>query len=246
MQISLWNVALQTINFLVLVVLLQRFLYRPILAVIAERKQKVAREQEAAASVRQQAEQLKQEYQDKLAALQDDKQRVLSQAHAQAEVELAERRRIVEQQLTDLQTRQTALLKSERVEVERQLREQAVQLGLSVAERLLCDGAVVVDPVAAAQLALRKVAELSKPEQERFFSDLVRHGGELISAQEPSSFQVQAIAAELTTAAGTAIQLTTRVDAKLVQGVELRLGHLSFALHLQAGLARVRAELLPR
>ena len=93
MQISLWNVALQTINFLVLVVLLQRFLYRPILAVIAERKQKVAREQEAAASVRQQAEQLKQEYQDKLAALQDDKQRVLSQAHAQAEVELAERRR---------------------------------------------------------------------------------------------------------------------------------------------------------
>ena len=33
MQISLWNVALQTINFLVLVVLLQRFLYRPIMAV---------------------------------------------------------------------------------------------------------------------------------------------------------------------------------------------------------------------
>ena len=186
------------------------------------------------------------EDEDKLAALQDDKQRVLSQAHAQAEVELAERRRIVEQQLTDLQTRQTALLKSERVEVERQLREQAVQLGLSVAERLLCDGAVVVDPVAAAQLALRKVAELPKPDRERFFQELVRHGGELISAQEPSSFQVQAIAAELTTAAGTAIQLTTRVDAKLVQGVELRLGHLSFALHLQAGLARVRAELLPR
>ena len=246
MQISLWNVALQTINFLVLVVLLQRFLYRPILAVIAERKQKVAREQEAAASVRQQAEQLKQEYQDKLAALQDDKQRVLSQAHAQAEVELAERRRIVEQQLTDLQTRQTALLQSERVEVERQLREQAVQLGLSVAERLLQDGAVVVDPVAAVQLALRKVADLPKPEQERFFSDLVRHGGELISAQELSSFHVQSIEAELTAVAGTAIKLTTRVDAKLVRGVELRLGHLSFALHLQSGLERVRAELLPR
>ena len=69
MHISLWNVALQTINFLVLVFLLQRFLYRPILAVIDERKRKVALEQAAAVTDRQQAERLKQEYLDKLAAL---------------------------------------------------------------------------------------------------------------------------------------------------------------------------------
>ena len=98
MHISLWNVAFQTINFLVLVFLLQRFLYKPILAVIDERKRKVAKEQEAAVTERQQAERLKQEYLDKLAALEDEKQGVLQLAHKQAEVETLSLRRTIEAQ----------------------------------------------------------------------------------------------------------------------------------------------------
>ena len=38
MQIDWWTLALQTINFLVLVWLLTHFLYRPVRQVIAERK----------------------------------------------------------------------------------------------------------------------------------------------------------------------------------------------------------------
>ena len=128
MHISLWNVALQTINFLVLVFLLQRFLYRPILAVIDERKRKVALEQTAAVTERQQAERLKQEYLDKLAALEDEKQGVLQLAQKQSEVETSALRKTIEAQFDELRAKQTALLERERNEVERELRQQAVQL----------------------------------------------------------------------------------------------------------------------
>jgi F-type H+-transporting ATPase subunit b len=246
MHISLWNIALQTINFLVLVFLLQRFLYKPILAVIAERRQKVAHEQEAAALERQQAEQLKQDYLDKLAQLENEKAGVLQLAQKQAEVETAELRRGIEAQLADLQVRQTARLKSEREQVERELREQAVKLGLGIAERLLRDGAVVVEPLLALQLALRKVAALPEPERERCLGELRRHGGELTTITELSAPQREQLDRELAAACGVEVKLVTHVDPKLLQGVELRLGHLSFSLHLQAGLERVKLEILPR
>ncbi len=242
MHISLWNVAFQTINFLVLVFLLQRFLYKPILAVIDERKRKVAKEQEAAVTERQQAERLKQEYLDKLAALEDEKQGVLQLAHKQAEVETLSLRRTIEAQFDELRAKQTALLQQERDQAERELRQQAVQLGLVIAERLLQDGAVVVDPLIAVQSALRQVANLTSSERERFVIELRRHGAELYTTSAVSSGQLAAIQRELTVVAGGEVMVTTRLAPKLRVGVELRLGHLSFALHLLAGLAKVQAE----
>ncbi len=246
MHISLWNVALQTINFLVLVFLLQRFLYRPILAVIDERKRKVALEQAAAVTERQQAEQLKQEYLDKLAALEDEKQGVLQLAQKQAEVETSELRKKIESQFDELRAKQTALLDRERNEVERELRQQAVQLGLVIAERLLQDGAVVADPLSAVQTAVRKIATLSLAERERLVIELRRHGAELHVTSEVSPTQLAAIRSELAALAGVEVALTTRLEPKLRVGVELRLGHLSFALHLAGALAKVQAETLLR
>lgn len=244
MHVSLLHVAFQTVNFLVLVYLLQRFFYRPILSVIAERKQKVLRDQEAASAEKLAAEKLQAEFLAKLAALEDDKQRVLHDALARAESEAASLRREMEKKIESERVRQQSLLKNERSEVERQLKEQSVRLGLSIAERLLRDGAVVVDPLAAVQTALAKVAGFAEPDQQRLWAEVRLHGAELASAEPMSDAAIAQAQAAIESACGGPVRCVTHIDPKLMLGVELRLGHLSFALHLRAGLAKVQSELL--
>ncbi len=244
MHVSLLNVAFQTVNFLVLVYLLQRFFYRPILAVIAERKQKVAKEQEAAAAEKLAAEKLKAEFLAKLAALEDDKQRVLHAALVQAESEAAGLRREMTQKIESERVRQQSLLKNERLEVERQLKEQSVRLGLSIAERLLRDAAVVTDPLVAVQTALSQIAGFAEPEQHRLWAEVRLHGAELTSADPLSDQALAQTKAAIEKACGGPVGFVAHVSPKLLYGVELRLGHLSFALHLLAGLGKVQSELV--
>lgn len=244
MHVSLLHIAFQTINFLVLVFLLQRFFYKPILGVIAERKQKIAREQELAASEKQAAEKLKADLQNKLQAIEDDKQRVLQQALVQAESQAASLRREMEQKIDGERARQTALLQSERSDVEQKLKEQSVRLGLLIAERLLREGAVVSDPLVAVHRALGQIEALPSSEQGRVWTELRLHGADLTSVDALSVTQVAQVKAAIESACQHPVSLTTQTEPKLLWGVELRLGHLSFAFHLHAGLAKVQSELL--
>lgn len=246
MQISLWNLGFQTVNFLLLVFLLRRFLYQPILAIIDERKQKVARELQVADQANAEAAALRQQYQDKLASLEAEKQQILRAAQQQAESDAASLRKATEFQLDELRSRQSSLLIREREEAERALTSHALHIGLKLAEKLLLDEAIARDPLPALQTLLRRLDALPASERERLLSSLIQQGAELVSVGEVSEAERVALQATLSSWAGQSIALAIRVDPSLVVGVEWRVGHLSFALHLRASLEKVRAETLPR
>ncbi|MCQ8130983.1 F0F1 ATP synthase subunit B family protein, partial [Methylomonas rivi] len=69
MQIDWLTVAAQWINFLILMWLLRRYLYQPILQAMDKRQQAIAARAAAAVSKTEQAEQLARDYRDKLAEL---------------------------------------------------------------------------------------------------------------------------------------------------------------------------------
>lgn len=246
MQISLWNLGFQTVNFLLLVFLLRRFLYQPILAIIDERKQKVARELQVADQANAEAAALRQQYQDKLASLEAEKQQILRAAQQQAESDAASLRKATESQLDELRSRQSSLLIREREEAERALTSHALHIGLKLAEKLLLDEAIARDPLPALQTVLRRLDALPASERERLLSSLIQQGAELVSVGEVSEAERVALQATLSSWAGQSIALAIRVDPSLVVGVEWRVGHLSFALHLRASLEKVRAETLSR
>lgn len=87
MLIDPFVVVAQIINFLILVALLKRFLYKPITQAMAGRSQRIERQLKAAASQEQDAEAEKKLYQQKQKKLEAQKQEWLDQAKRAVELE---------------------------------------------------------------------------------------------------------------------------------------------------------------
>ena len=81
MQIDWWTLALQAVNFLVLVWLLWRFLFRPVKRVIEERKKLADEAFEKAAKKESEAETARARYEEREAALADERQEMLKRLH---------------------------------------------------------------------------------------------------------------------------------------------------------------------
>lgn len=127
----------QTVNFLVLVLVLRRWLYRPVLAMIARRQHEAeaplaaaAADRTAAAEARAAAEQLQ-------AAARGAHDAALAAAERELE---AERRRRLDEARRDaeaLMAQRRAELEQERGAAERALRERAAQVAAEIAGRLV-------------------------------------------------------------------------------------------------------------
>lgn len=85
MLIDWFTVGAQILNFLVLVYLLKRFLYKPIIRAMDEREKKIAARLEEADRKRQDAEQEVASYRDKNRELDDKREEILNEAKEEAE-----------------------------------------------------------------------------------------------------------------------------------------------------------------
>jgi len=92
MHFDWWTLGLELINFLVLVWILQRFLYRPVLSIIARRQEDVEAAFTEAVEAKTTAEQTQRSFEGQQAQLADERQAVLKEAHAAA---LEERERVL-------------------------------------------------------------------------------------------------------------------------------------------------------
>lgn len=124
MLIDWFTVAAQLLNFLILVWLLKRFLYRPILDAIDARERRVAEELAQADATRDKARAEQAHYREQREALEAQRSALLAQATADAE---AERQRLIET------ARQNAAEQDARRA--RQLASQAQALQLALAGR---------------------------------------------------------------------------------------------------------------
>lgn len=111
MTVNWWTLVLQAINFLVLVWLLQRFLYKPVLAIIAKRKEQVEQAFEETSLAKEAAALERRKFEDGQAALAQSRQELIKRTHA----ELAAER---EQILKDTRTEVAAMLDGAREQIE--------------------------------------------------------------------------------------------------------------------------------
>lgn len=127
----------QVVNFLILVYILKRFAYRPLMGVLEERQKKVADTIDFAERERQEAQQLKLEYQQKLAE---------ARTQAQAIVEKAEKLAIEnkEEILKEARLESARILKTVQAEVARerelalaQLRGEVIALSMAAAGKII-------------------------------------------------------------------------------------------------------------
>jgi F-type H+-transporting ATPase subunit b len=139
MYLDWWTIGLQTINFGILVWLLNRFLYKPTLAMIDARKAEVRRQFDAAKEIEEKAKA-------QLAAVEAGREGIAAErgaalrATAEQAQEMAEARRAQAkrdaQALLDSTRKELA---SERERVLQEARRLALDLGIDFAQRLLAE-----------------------------------------------------------------------------------------------------------
>lgn len=89
MLIDWFTVAAQLLNFLILIWLLRRFLYRPVLKALDERERKVTAELDHAASIEREATRHRSEWENKNAEIERNREQLLRNAEAEAEQQKA-------------------------------------------------------------------------------------------------------------------------------------------------------------
>ena len=86
MSIDFFTLCAQIINLLILLFLLKKFLYLPILKVLEERKALLENEYKVAEIARKKAEVLEKSAQEKYSEIEHEKQKILAQSHEKADV----------------------------------------------------------------------------------------------------------------------------------------------------------------
>lgn len=157
----------EVVNFLVLLWLLKRFLYRPVLSGIAQRQAQQNRVQEEVAAQMQQAEILRQQYEVRLHEWTE--QKVTEQARLQHELAVERERQLllVRQAAEDEQARIDARRENERLMQLQLLDKQARQDALSFATRLLQRFAAAELNLLLVDMFLENVQQMSPEQIER-------------------------------------------------------------------------------
>lgn len=128
---------IQFLNFFILVAILAKFAYKPLLNVMKERKEKIAGDLESANQARLEAEQFQAEYKEGLAKARHEAQLIMARAAKESE-------EIAQQQLLEVRDQIAREKEGAREEIARErekalaaMRAEVVTLSVAVAEKIL-------------------------------------------------------------------------------------------------------------
>jgi F-type H+-transporting ATPase subunit b len=126
-----------TINFIVLIFLLSRFLYKPIVGMLDERQRRIQESMERAEQVRLEAERAAQERETQLAETRREIQEMMAQATQTAERIQADARGKAQQEAQRIVERAHQEAEAERAQSMADLRREVASLAVMAAERVI-------------------------------------------------------------------------------------------------------------
>ncbi|MDK3019946.1 F0F1 ATP synthase subunit delta [Pseudodonghicola flavimaris] len=233
MQIDWWTLAFQVVNFLAVVWLLSRLLFRPIRRVIEEREAADRAAAQAAQAKVDEALAVKQDYTARLADFAEAQRREEADLHKQMAEErdalLAKARSEAEKLLDEARAR----IEAERSQTVDQLRAQIGELATGMAQKAL--GAPdIVTPGAALAQASARLAALSGTDLKDLVTDLGVEGAgvTVVTAADLPDPARDRWRQMLQERFGAALAIGFETDPALIGGAELRFPHavLSFSV----------------
>jgi len=242
LNIKLSTLIFQTINFLILAFLLFKFLFRPLMRLLAERAGRVTQALDEAERREREAEEMKDEYQQKVEEARQEAQAI--REGAREEIERL-RREIIEQARAEVQAmraRAEEEIKQERMEAIRRHREEIATLVTSLSARMLTEvGNGHLHPLFF-ETFLDRLAKL-EPDSLRYqggMEEMQVVPVEVISADPLSEADVERLEGMLSSFLDKEVRLDSRLDPSLIGGVVVRFGDHLIDGSLRGQLARLR------
>lgn len=139
MLLDWFTVAAQIVNFLILALLLRRFLFKPVTKAIADRKQKIATELSNAAAIREEAQQIKNRYEAKFQALEKERNQLLDEARQEAEKERQLMFTQVKKETEELRSKLMRSFNEEQLSIQNQIATRAQREVFALAKKTMGD-----------------------------------------------------------------------------------------------------------
>jgi F-type H+-transporting ATPase subunit b len=241
MTIDWWTLGIQTVNVLILIWLLGRFFWRPIAAMIDQRRATAQRILAEAEAKRGQADAALAEIERARAGFALEREAILAAAREAAGQERAARLAEAANEAASLRQGASAAIDNEKQAADKAWTERASRLAVEIAGRLVArlDG-----PSARAAFLeglIRNIRSLPDPARQAMAADGLAL--EAISATPLDPAEEQRCRALIGEALAAHPQIAFKADPALIAGLELRGPHLLVSNNWRADLAQILADL---
>jgi len=237
MSIDWFTFAAQIVNFLILIWLLQRFLYGPIVRAMTERQDYIAREMSSIQTARTEIEARSQEYDDKLQDLARAKESMMAEAGEEVSSWKTEQLQSAKTDIEDeRQLWRQELIREKKTligELRMDVTHHAVELGRHILHELS-------DQSLQSRLVEQFVHRLDDIDTSEFQAKEVGRVT-VVSSHELSESDQTAITIALEPLAG---QVVFDVSQQLICGIELQAPDCRFTWSIQEALAEVESDLI--
>jgi F-type H+-transporting ATPase subunit b len=227
MTIDWWTLGLQAVNFLVLVWLLWRFLYRPVRDVIEKRKT-LAEQAFAEADARMaEAETKGQEFEEAKARLAQERQDMLKKLHGELEAERAKVLEAARAEAQKLTEEARAAIAGEREATLAEIQTQVEELAGDLAAGLLRNvDAAALNDIFLGQLE-SKLKALPADELKRLEADLAKNSARIavVTATPLAAKEQKRWTERLETRLGHTVNAKFTADPEILGGAEVHFPH---------------------
>ncbi len=241
MTIDWWTLGIQAVNVIVLVWLLARFFWRPVAAMIEQRRAAAQQILAEAETGRSHATDALAEIERTRAGFDREREAIIAAAHKTVEEARTATLAAAAKEAAALEASARLAIEKERDAAEAAWIEQASRLAVEIAQRLVArlDGPAV--RAAFLDWLLQEIRGLPEDVRKACAADGVVL--EAISAAPLEPADQERYRKLIGEAFGVRPQITFKVDAALVAGLELRGPHLVVANSWRADLTRILADL---
>jgi F-type H+-transporting ATPase subunit b len=245
MSFSWSTFALQAVNFLVLVWLLKRFLFKPVAAIVARRREEITRALSETKAATQSAEQALKDFEARQGEIEAQRLGIIEQTRA---VLTDERTKMIEAARADIEKlKSTARMKldEERETAANELFGQAVKIAVKLAENLLGKFTVPALDELFLDQVLNHLDHLTATERVALLGPVDDDDRRLVlTTAYPMEADAQSKwGSALRERLGTAQRIAFAHDLQLIAGAELKFPHAVIRFNWRDSLAQAQREL---
>jgi F-type H+-transporting ATPase subunit b len=243
MELDWTTLALQLVNFAILVWLLQRFLYRPVLKVIDARRAALAGEQAEAAHDIEAAKRQLAALQAQRAGLDAERAAALARAEEESRQLLAARRAQAERDAAGLMAEARRTLAGEREQAREELRHTALDLAAEMARRVLAEVPESLRVQAWLERIDGHLRSLAPGELAELSGELAGGGTVRVVTASPLTAGAQEEwRTKLRAALAPEALVAFETDPRLIAGAELHFPHAQLNFSIQGAIAALQQE----
>lgn len=247
MQLDWFTFLAQIVNFLILVYLLQRFLYGHIVKIADEREEQIASRFAEAETQAEEAQAEAAAYRQKRQEFEQERDKMITQVHQQAEARRHELMDVARQEVEEQKSKWYHALAREKQAFLQALQQQAGRQVYAVARRALADLADAELEQQVVGVFMDRLRRLSQDEKEKLAISLQEAGDKSVQVQSafalPADRQ-QAIQMLLHDHFDDDVSVRFSTNADLICGVALRVDGRQVTWNVQSYLDRLEEEVV--